>query len=394
MSLDLDKSTWQTVRFGDVVAASKATVDPAGGSVDRYVAGEHMDSNDLRIHRWGEVGDGYLGPAFHRKFVAGQILYGSRRTYLRKVSVAEFDGVTSNTTFVVEGSDPTRLLQDFLPWVMTSEPFHAYALQESRGSVNPYINFSDLAKFEFTLPPLTEQRRLADLLWAAEHHRRALLGRWHASLELRTSHLQDRMALIARASGTLPLAELITDGRPITYGILMPGSGFEGEGGVPVVKVKDFPNGYIQDPDDLLLTSPNLAHEYRRSTLSPGDLLISIRGTVGRLAEVPEQLGGANITQDSARLAIAAGHSRQYVRMALESEFVQSQIRRNTTGLAVKGLNIGALRKIEIPIPDDRHLEAQMLLEADDMAETVRAAEGELESSSVLNRSLLREVLG
>ncbi|WP_053385371.1 restriction endonuclease subunit S [Leucobacter celer] len=176
MSLNLEKSTWQTIRFGDVVNASKATVDPADGSVERYIAGEHMDTDDLEIHRWGEVGDGYLGPAFHRKFVAGQILYGSRRTYLRKVAVAEFDGVTANTTFVVEAADPTRLLQEFLPWVMSAEPFHAFAVQESKGSVNPYVNFSDLARYELTLPPLDEQRRLADLLWALEHHRRALVG--------------------------------------------------------------------------------------------------------------------------------------------------------------------------------------------------------------------------
>ena len=73
-------------------------------AVDRYIAGEHMDTDDLQIDRWGEVGDGYLGPAFHRKFEAGQILYGSRRTYLRKVAVAEFDGVTANTTYVSKPS--------------------------------------------------------------------------------------------------------------------------------------------------------------------------------------------------------------------------------------------------------------------------------------------------
>lgn len=172
--LKLDKSTWRRVKLGEVVKSSKGRVDPTSGEIDRYIAGEHMDSDDLRIHRWGEVGDKDLGPAFHRRFHPGQVLYGSRRTYLRKVSVAEFNGVCANTTFVLETSDKDALLQEFLPFVMTSEPFHAYAIAESKGSVNPYVNWSDIAKFEFGLPPLDEQKRIADLLWAVERHGRGL----------------------------------------------------------------------------------------------------------------------------------------------------------------------------------------------------------------------------
>src|SRR5688500_3783496 len=96
------KNNWQTVRFGDVARTVKEDVNPEGSDLERYVAGEHMQTDDLRIRNWGTIGDGYLGPAFHRRFYAGQILYGSRRTYLRKVAVADFDGVCANTTFVIE----------------------------------------------------------------------------------------------------------------------------------------------------------------------------------------------------------------------------------------------------------------------------------------------------
>jgi type I restriction enzyme S subunit len=170
MSLGLDKSAWKRVAFGDVAKASKEPCDPSDGSVDRYIAGEHMDTDELKIRRWGDIGDGYLGPAFHRRFRVGQVLYGSRRTYLRKVAVAEFDGVCANTTFVIETRDENVLLRDFLPFVMTSEPFHAFAIAESKGSVNPYVNWSDIARYEFDLPPLDEQQRIADLLWAIEKH--------------------------------------------------------------------------------------------------------------------------------------------------------------------------------------------------------------------------------
>ncbi len=137
-------------------------------------------------------------------------------------------------------------------------------------------------------------------------------------------------------------------GRPICYGILKPGLGVPG--GIPVIKVRDFPDGYIHE-DDLLLTTPEIEAPFKRSRLRTGDLLISIRGTIGRIAEVPASLENANITQDTARLSVAKEHNRNYIRALLESQFVQKQIVSRITGLAVQGINIGELRQLQIPLP-------------------------------------------
>ncbi|MBI5930369.1 MAG: restriction endonuclease subunit S [Chloroflexi bacterium] len=158
---------WQWVTFGDVAKQLKEDADPESGELERYVAGEHMNTDDLRIRSWGTIGDGYLGPAFHRRFRAGQILYGSRRTYLRKVTVADFDGICANTTFVIEAK-PDVIYPDLLPFIMQSEGFTERSIRNSKGSVNPYINWKDIASYEFYLPPLDEQRRIAEILWAAE----------------------------------------------------------------------------------------------------------------------------------------------------------------------------------------------------------------------------------
>jgi type I restriction enzyme, S subunit len=172
------RSKWQRVRFGDMVRVLKEEVDPTSGEVDRYVAGEHMDSENIHIRRWGTVGDGYLGPAFHRRFRKGQVLYGSRRTYLKKVAVAEWDGVTANTTFVLE-TMPDRMLQDLLPWLMLSERFTTHSIQESKGSTNPYINWPDIAKLELSIPPLEVQGKLAGVFRHIEEARR----KWTAAAE-------------------------------------------------------------------------------------------------------------------------------------------------------------------------------------------------------------------
>ena len=158
------------VKFGDVVRQCKEKADPETSGLERYIAGDHMDTDDLRLRRWGEIGSGYLGPAFHVRFRPGQVLYGSRRTYLRKVAVAGFDGICANTTFVLEPKDSEELRPELLPFLMQTDAFNNFSIKNSKGSVNPYINFSDLAKFEFAMPPRDQQARLIEVLAELEEN--------------------------------------------------------------------------------------------------------------------------------------------------------------------------------------------------------------------------------
>lgn len=156
------------VKFGDVVSEMKINVDRSNNPYEYYVAGDHMDSDELSITRRGKFSEPpEPGPAFIRVFKTGQVLYGSRRTYLKKIAVADFDGICANTTFVLETKDKNVFLQCLLPFLMYSERFTQYSINNSKGSTNPYILFSDLAKYEFELPSIPEQRKLADILWAA-----------------------------------------------------------------------------------------------------------------------------------------------------------------------------------------------------------------------------------
>lgn len=154
----------QIVKFGDIAKCSKATVDRNDNPYNFYVEGGHMDTEDLRIRRVGTFSDDYVGPAFHRVFKKGQILYGSRRTYLKKVAVAEFDGITANTTFVIEPIPTSNFRSDLLPYIMVSDEFTKHSVLNSKGSTNPYVNWSDIAKYEFKLPTLVEQELLLKIL--------------------------------------------------------------------------------------------------------------------------------------------------------------------------------------------------------------------------------------
>jgi type I restriction enzyme S subunit len=136
---------------------------------------------------------------------------------------------------------------------------------------------------------------------------------------------------------------------PICYGILKPGENYPG--GIPVIKVKNIIGGRVLE-SDLLHTSPEIHKQYKRAEIKSGDLLLTIRGTTGRVAFVPKSLDGANITQDSARIRVSSNDSPRYVYYALQSPDIQRQIELNTVGQAVKGINIGEVKKLTIYHPE------------------------------------------
>ena len=92
--------THPIVKFGDVVHLNTDRVaDPLAAGVEFYVGLEHITPEDLRIHSWGLVAE---GTTFTNAFRPGQVLFGKRRAYQRKVAVANFAGVCSSDIYVFE----------------------------------------------------------------------------------------------------------------------------------------------------------------------------------------------------------------------------------------------------------------------------------------------------
>ncbi len=180
---------WQRVKFGDVVHNVDVSVrEPHEQGIERYIGLEHIDPDSLHIKRWGFVED---GTTFTRTFAPGQVLFGKRRAYQRKVAVAEFNGICSGDILVFEPANG-GLIPELLPFIVQSEGFFQHALGTSAGSLSPRTRWRDLAEYAFPLPPIDEQRRIAEILWAAEDSaERYLVAYEHAwqTLEAITIHL-------------------------------------------------------------------------------------------------------------------------------------------------------------------------------------------------------------
>ena len=210
MRLNLDKSHWKRVAFGDVVRNVNETVrDLEAAGIDRVIAMEHMDPGELKISRWGSTED---GTTFTRRVNPGRTLFGKRRAYQRKVAYAEFDAICSGDIYTFE-ADETQLRGDLLPFLVQSDGFFEHALGTSAGSLSPRTNWRDLKDFEFDLPPLDEQKRIADLLWSVERHRLALEKQ---ALELRATlarwALQQFDAAVGSERRIVDLCEFVIGG--------------------------------------------------------------------------------------------------------------------------------------------------------------------------------------
>jgi type I restriction enzyme, S subunit len=236
-----------------------------------------MYSEDLHLREWGELKDEYLGPAFIRKFEEGNILYGSRRTYLRKVVVAPFDGITSNTTFVIKANEE-KIDKRLLPFIMLSEGFAQHSIRNSKGSVNPYVNWKDLAGYEFLLPGLTQQSELCELLLSALAISESDLLQMNAAEKYFVSWLNDT---INSKMGwkSVPLSKIAA----VQTGIAKNSSIQDEEGVVekPYLRVANVQDGYL-DLDEIKKIFVR-KKDVDRFRLKEGDLLLTEGGDFDKL---------------------------------------------------------------------------------------------------------------
>jgi type I restriction enzyme, S subunit len=183
---------------------------------------------------------------------------------------------------------------------------------------------------------------------------------------------------------------LCEPGRSITYGILKPGP--NQPSGVPYIRVADFPNDRL-NPNGIRKTTLKIADQYRRSALRAGDLLLSIRGTVGRVCRVPSELAGANITQDTARITVNSEMSADYVEMYLRCPSTQRRLEAAMKGVAVRGVNIGDVRALQVAVPP-RQEQSEIARRVEALFKLTDGIERRVEAATARAEKLTQAVLG
>lgn len=172
------------VKFGDVVKRININVDRFNTDRLYYIGkGATIEPNALTVEPQGRI-NATLGFKFHFGFNPGHILFMSRCFDQHKAATATFFGICSDSTYVVETKDESVLLQRYLQLEMQSGRFWRWCEEHKSGGVNYLINYSTLETYEFDLPPIKEQKVLAEKLWAAYEVKQSYLKMIEATDEM------------------------------------------------------------------------------------------------------------------------------------------------------------------------------------------------------------------
>jgi type I restriction enzyme S subunit len=340
---------WRMVRLGEVVRdVNEAERNPLDAGLERFVGLEHIEPENLHLKQWGLLADSDI--SFTKRFRKGQVLFGKRRAYQRKVAVAEFDGICSSDVLTFEPKDDA-LIPELLPFIVQSDGLFNHALGTSSGSLSPRTRWSLLQNYEFPLPPKDEQRRIADILWAADEvanewrdaqadHR--ALGRSYLTHQL-MAEKHARVLLGTCLQGIEPGKSVVGRNEPAAA---------NARGVLKVSAVG--PSGFIPNENKVLLDDSDFRPEF---VVRAYDLLMTRSNTpdlVGRTCLVDKDYPYLMLCDKTLRLVTNdLIFSKQLLLAILQSDEVRSQIKglANGTGGAMKNISQASIRAIRIPQP-------------------------------------------
>ncbi len=393
MSAQSLKPGWKMVKFGEVVKnANLVERDPEANGIERIVGLEHIDPENLHIRRWNSVED---GTSFTRKFVPGQTLFGKRRAYQRKVAYAEFEGICSGDILTFEPKNRKVLLPELLPFICQSNAFFDHALDTSAGSLSPRTSWKALQDFEFPLPPIDEQKRVAEILWAAdeavEKYKDSIQSTEMAFSRLIGEQLPKRQDPSAQFA---PLED---------FCVQLPQSGiykseeYQGRG-IKIAKMGTlFGNEVITDDIEMDLIELD-SSELKRFLLTDNDLLFGRRSIVLEGAGKCSRVGKLDepVTFESSILRVTIDRSKAdpaFIYTWLNSPEGKKELRRIRSFTTVAGITGSDLKKVKVPVLDKQTRESIVNNYHSNM-QKISALSSHVESLMELQKALSKDLIG
>ena len=336
------KAGWRRVKFGDVVRLSKArSQDPLADGIERYVGLEHLEPGDLRIRSWGSVADGVT---FTSVFQPGQVLFGKRRAYQRKVAVADFSGVCSGDIYVLETKDAQVLLPELLPFICQTDAFFDHAVGTSAGSLSPRTNWTSLDHFEFALSPIDEQKRLVELLGSIAALEEELRIAEHEADRLQKAAMQDLLDADLNGWASKPIGQVL---KVTTGGTPSRNNATFWNGDIPWVKTGEV-NYYVIDSTEESITAEGLKGSAAK-LCPPNSVLVALYGqgpTRGRVGMLGIE---AAVNQACAAIYPNADFDPWFVYYYLSGKYLS--LRAMAQGAAQPNLNLAMIKGFGMPTP-------------------------------------------
>lgn len=278
---------------------------------------------------------------------AGSVLFSSRapigHVAVNAVPMATNQGFKS---FIPK---PDRVVAKFLYWWLRANRKHLESL--GNGATFKEVSKATVSRVEIPLPPLDEQRRIADVLDKADELR---AKRRAALIELDTltqSIFLEMFGDPAANPKMFPkrqLASLVRNDDTINYGVVQPGDDLTE--GVPLVRVGDLVDGTVRR-SKLKRIAPSIEAAYKRSRLRGDEILVSCVGSIGVVALANETVKGFNIARAVARIPLAETTCRIFLATYLCTDFVQRYFTNELRTVSQPTLNIKQILETPVVLP-------------------------------------------
>lgn len=354
------------------------------------VAGRHVVAGRVDWERCDHLPVERYRESMEIALAPGDVILSKDGTLGRVARVDELPGpATINGTMMLVRCGP-RLDHRFLQHYLGGPRFQRLIADRMSGSSIPHLFRRDLVDLPTPVPDLAEQRRVAEILDAADDSIRAT-ERVLAKLELTrrglTADLVDRPG-----DPLLRLADVAVSMVIGPFGSDLTAADYR-DTGVPVLFVRDVREHTVQRVSAVHL-APAKAATLRAHDVRPGDVVVTKMGVPPGVAAVyPDDLPPGVVTADLVRVRPdRATVLPEWVATCVNSTSGQAQVRAITAGVTRPKITLRDFRELRIGVPplsEQRRVRAAL----DANARTITAVRRELSKLTVLKRALLTDLI-
>ena len=334
----------------DIINVSEK--DPANSGIDIFVGLEHYDIAEPVIKRFGST---KMLSTAAKKFEAGDVLIARRNVYLQRASLVNFSGLTSGDSIIlrvkkdlsIEETDYQTMCQ-LLPFVLNSINFWDYANTNADGTMSKRLSPAMLQEYEFDLPSLTEQKVLAEKLWAAYEVKQSYLKMIEATQEMVKSQFIEMFGDISINSKAWPVEKLanVADIKIGPFGSLIHQRDYQ-EGGHCLINPSQIINNKIV-PDSKVAVTEYKYQELLSYSVSIGDIILGRRGEMGRAGIIEEE--GMLCGTGSMVIRPKDNGDSLFLHLFITSPHSKEWLENNSVGTTMMNLNTQIVGNMEIPI--------------------------------------------
>ena len=343
-------------KFDQIAINSTAKKKPVPEDAAHYIGLEHLIPGTFDIAEWGSE----VAPVGEKLLMKkGDVLFGRRRAYQRKVGIAPFDGIFSAHGMVLRPR-PEIVDDKYFPFFISSDQFMNEAVRISVGSLSPTINWGTLKNCEFDLPPMDEQKKLAELLWAANDLKESYKKAITATDEMLKAKFREMFGDAgddssrggAEARSKWPIVELQSACSTFIDGDWIEAKD-QSETGIRLVQTGNVGVGaFICKDDKSRWISGQTFTRLNCTEVFAGDILISrLPDPIGRACILPHGLGKAITAVDCTIVRLKNTMLPKFLIAVTDSTSYRKQIEQATAGTTRARVSRGSLGRIRIPLP-------------------------------------------